>query len=116
MFGYEIEDCEITITGIKDRSTTLIEIPEFIEGYPVTKIDVGCFGDYMGTNIINNVKVENNFCVIRNKWIYYYGAIYKIIHQIGDDYYCDFTDFFGMYVYRNLYFIDNLRYCKNFKS
>jgi hypothetical protein len=41
-FEYKIENGEVTITGIKDETVESIEIPEFIEGYPVTNINNRC--------------------------------------------------------------------------
>lgn len=39
MFEYKIENGEVTITGIKDKTVESIIIPKEIDGYPVTNID-----------------------------------------------------------------------------
>ncbi len=38
IFGYTIENQEVTLKHLKDRTLTHVEIPSEIEGYPVTKI------------------------------------------------------------------------------
>ena len=40
MFKYEINDGEVTITGLDSSDYTHIDIPEFIDGYPVKRINI----------------------------------------------------------------------------
>ena len=40
MFKYKITDSEVTITGLDSSDYTHIDIPEFIDGYPVKRIDI----------------------------------------------------------------------------
>lgn len=109
-FEYEVIDGEVTITTIKDLSCGDITIPEFIYGYPVTNIRFdsliqvsqlcsinGVNITYIGLNMINNKFIYNRF-------------IYKINHQIGDDYtsYYNYSD-----NYR--YFIGDYKYDNNFR-
>lgn len=38
MFDYKIEDCKVIITRINDNTITSINIPRFIDSYPVAYI------------------------------------------------------------------------------
>ena len=38
MFDYKIENNEVTIIEVKDKSLMVIDIPEFIDGLPVTSL------------------------------------------------------------------------------
>jgi hypothetical protein len=65
-FEYIIENGEVTITGVKDKSLEYYIVPETIEDYPVTNINVNndqyfLYGDIM------------------------YKIYYKIYYKIGDD-------------------------------
>ena len=42
-FTYIIENNTVTITGYTDHGSTVVEVPETIDGYPVTKIGEGAF-------------------------------------------------------------------------
>lgn len=39
MFKCHVVDDEIVISGVNNRSVVSVEIPEFINGYPVTSIE-----------------------------------------------------------------------------
>ena len=130
MFEYIIENNEVTITGIIDKSLEHITIPETIEGYSVTKIDYSCLWfDYSLINInipssineldclllsrcvslryVNDMKIQIGVInMINNKFILWNKKIYVIKHQIGNDYYCD--------GYTNSHFISGKRYYDNF--
>ena len=64
-FYYEIIDGEVTITGHKDKSVKSIIIPEIIDGYPVTRIDLYAFSNFKELiriiipNQIINIGYEN---------------------------------------------------------
>lgn len=129
MFKYKIENNEVTIIGIRDKSLEHITIPETIEGYSVTKISYGClwfqnkliriniptsiqFLDYQqfygcdSLRYVNDVEIKVGINMINNKFILWNKKIYVIKHQIGNDYYCDgFT---------NSHFISGKRYYDNF--
>lgn len=49
VFEYSIENDEVTIEGVVDSFSGHAEIPETIEGYPVTKIGEFAFGSLKGT-------------------------------------------------------------------
>lgn len=106
-FEYVIENGEVTITGVKDKFIRSVEIPEFIEGYPVTGIAPYSFESciYL-TNIIihsgvtrisyyafqssygriyNNVKIIKNH-IINNKFIVGGCNFLTIVNQINNDY------------------------------
>lgn len=130
MFEYKIENNEVTIIEVKDKSLTVIDIPEFIDGYPVTKLShyFVRFCDLL-TNInipnsvnkipfftlsncnsliyINSIKLKEGVNIVNNKFIVRGKHSYKIIYQIGDDYHCD-----GSCDY---YIINESRYYINFK-
>ena len=128
-FGYDIENGEVTITRynndlveIINGKTTItryndspesIVIPETIDGYPVTKIDVYCFwfnknliSLYIPKSIkhiphialqgthslkyINNDMILNQNYLINNRFIFRDGLCYTITYQICSDYYCGF--------------------------
>lgn len=108
MFDYEIEDNEVTITGVKGASVKSIIIPEFIDGYPVTKINEYCFWftksldditipdsvfniDYNAFHCcdlynINGKQTKNCICIINDRFIYHNNNIIKIMHNISNDY------------------------------
>lgn len=119
MFYCIIKNGEVIITGIKDISATEIVIPETIDDYPVTRINVGSFTRDNPIDSINNIKVVNGFCVINNRWFYYYengfGDIHNIVYEVGGDYYCNFTDIFSVYKTPNTYLINKVLYHINFK-
>lgn len=125
-FEYRIVNNEIIITGYSDSSSTEINIPEFIDGLPVTGIgeqsfycvlyveslmipnsvvDIhwNIFSFNHEIKYINNNKVTGESHVINNRHIYCGGDIYDIIYQIGSDYYC------GADIHKR-YFIDGLIY------
>lgn len=135
-FVYEIENGEVIILDYKDKTVESIDIPEFIEGLPVTKISDWVFFDcdqllYItipksvinisysilfaceSLNRINNVEIINDYCIINNKFIYDCESISMIIHQISDDYYVSFSDSVDS---TENYYIEHLLYDKEFKS
>lgn len=112
-FSYEIIDGEVTITRYNDSSESIV-IPETIDGYPVTKIDLYCFW-YHNRNLIslyipksikhiphialqgthslkyiNNDMILNQNYLINNRFIFRDGLCYTITYQICSDYYCGF--------------------------
>lgn len=112
MFRYEINDGEALITGSDDESVTYIDIPEFINGYPVTDIQLIVFPGTTSINIpksvsyiyeccfiyasnlthINNNKLNDGFNFINDSFIYLapktIRLVYKIRFKICDDYVC----------------------------
>lgn len=109
MFKYKIENNEVTITGIIDKSLEHITIPETIEGYSVTKIDYSCLllSRCVSLRYVNDMKIQIGVInMINNKFILWNKKIYVIKHQIGNDYYCD--------GYTNSHFISGKRYYDNF--
>ena len=112
MFKYEINNGEVLITGSDDESVTYIDIPEFIDGYPVTGIQLIVFPGTTSINIpksvkyiyescfiyasnltyINNIKLNDGFNFINDSFIYLghksFGVVYKIKFKICDDYVC----------------------------
>ena len=131
MFKCHVIDDEIVISGVNNRNVVSVEIPEFINDYPVTRIESYsfCWCDNL-TNIvipnsvvnidedtfaydsklkfINNIEIKNRFCVINNRHIWYNTDIFKIKHQIGGDY-CAYNDYIGL-----RYFIGNKKYNEYF--
>lgn len=126
MFRYIIENNEVTITDIIDRSITEITIPKTINGLPVTKIyyntlwynrelsniviptSINTLPYYVFVNSpslthINNIELKYNKPIIHNnKFIICGKKSYKIIYQINNDYHCN-----GLYDH---YFINEKRY------
>ena len=61
-FNYKIENNEVIITGYNGKHGKSIEIPEFIEGSPVTKLFYWCFDEQSSIEEIiipNSVKYIN---------------------------------------------------------
>lgn len=125
-FKYRIVNNEVIITGLIDDFVKEINIPELIDGLPVTGIgeqsfycvlyveslmipnsvvDIhwNIFSFNHEIKYINNNKVTGESHVINNRHIYCGGDIYDIIYQIGSDYYC------GAGINKR-YFIDGLVY------
>lgn len=128
---YQIFNDEIIIRGVIDKSATQINIPEYIEGYPVTEICTYAFRlcrnledinipdsivnishnilyEHFYLKYINGHRIKNGFCLINNRFMYWKSYIYMIRYQICGDYICDFTE--GEY----RYFIDKKRYYRDF--
>ena len=93
MFYYEIDDGEAYIFAINDNSVTSVEIPEFIDDYPVTKISQFTFEYCFNLEYINGIKLKEGVNIINNKFIYHERRIYTIKYQICDDY-CDDDELF----------------------
>lgn len=132
MFEYKIENNEVTIIETMDKSLTVIDIPEFIEGYPVTNIGefafCRCFSlydikipksvnnidfhalYYFNSQYINGEKIVGSVNIINNKFIYRNRLVRKIIYQIGADHCCSNNN--SSYI---LYLINCDLYTKNFK-
>lgn len=131
-FKYRIVNNEVIITGYSDLSSTEINIPEFIDGLPVTCIDEHAFHGVLHVeylilpnsivdihwnifsydhkiSYINDNKVSGYIHVINNRYIYYRGGINYIIYQIGGEYYCSVGD-------NKRYFINGLRYWVDFNK
>lgn len=129
---YIIENGEVIITNIGDDNSVLIDIPEFIEGYPVTKIvqDTRCgFFSLRYLNIpksinnvdpyvftytpnltyINNVKLED-MVIINNNFIYSHQLLYKIKYEICGEY--TSYNYYGDI----RYFLEKYRYIENFRQ
>lgn len=133
MFKYEIIDGEVAITGYKDKTVTHIDIPEFIDGYPVISITNGGFyncGELVSVNIpnsvvrigsesfftclslksINNIDLVFGINFIGDKFIYQntflFSIIYGVSSQICSDYVCCILDKSNRYSYKNSYYID----------
>lgn len=63
-FLYEIDNNEVTITGIKTNYPSSIILPDAIEGYPVTKIGYAAFkySDIVNLTIPDSVTELDRFC------------------------------------------------------
>lgn len=131
MFDYKIENNEVTIIEVKDKSLTVIDIPEFIDGLPVTSLSdttfCRCFSlydikipksinnidfhalYYFKSQYINGEKIIDSLNIINDKFIYRNRLVRKIIYQIGVDY-CSINN--SSYI---LYLINCDLYTKNFK-
>jgi hypothetical protein len=132
-FEYKIENGEVTIVGYSNVLATEINIPKTIDGYPVTNIsDSAFYGlelliyltipksiNFISYNAlfgcaflnrINDIEIINGFCIINDRFIFDYETIYRIKHQIGDDY-CVFNCYRDGY----MYFLDNEKYGEYFK-
>lgn len=90
---YFIRNGEVTITGFRDDGCESLNVPEFIEGYPVTDIKHLSLGISSRLKYINGVRIEPGVNIINNKFILFYKPkcvydkfIYKIKYKIGDDY------------------------------
>ena len=108
-FEYEVIDGEVTIKWLMDRSVTSINIPEFIDGYPVTKILSNALGT-TSLSEVNGSDICGNPLIINNKFILYSCFTYKISYNIGYDY---ISSFGVNWNYR--YFIGDVLYDINFK-
>lgn len=109
MFEYGINNGEVTITGYKDKTAQSIEFPEFIEGYPVTKICGNSFFmchnlisisipksvKEMSANIflwvntlkyINDIEIDDYLKIIDDRFIYYFTSMLTIKYVINNDY------------------------------
>ena len=107
-FEYEVIDGEVTIRWLKDRSVTSIDIPEFIDGYPATKISHYAL-DCRFLLKVNGYDIIDNPLIINNKFILYRGITYKIKHNIGNNYIAYFIKSCN-----HRYFIDDILYGINF--
>lgn len=92
-FKYRIIDSEIIITGINDKSVTSIIIPEFIDGYLVTRISTHAF--YKNT-LLNNIDLPNTIINIGDYAFAYCKSLTNIkipdsVKHIGEHafYYCE---------------------------
>lgn len=74
-FKYEIIDCEVIITGIKDKTTTNILIPSEINGYPVVWIGSGAF---YGSTSIKYVSIPNSVIAIYESAFYNCSALKSV--------------------------------------
>ena len=108
-FEYEVIDGEVTIKWLMDRSVTSINIPEFIDGYPVTKISHYAL-DCRFLLKVNGSDICGNPLIINNKFILYRCFTYKISYNIGNDY---ISSFCVNWNYR--YFIGDVLCDINFK-
>lgn len=130
-FEYIIKNDEVTITGYKDESVTSLIIPEYIEGLLVTKIgnlafyrcfklrevftpnsivdiNANSFINCTSLKSINNILICNDFCTINDRFILHNTVIYKIMYQVGVDYYCESNNC-------SRYFIGSDKFYYNFK-
>lgn len=106
-FEYVIENGEVIITGVEDKFIKSIEIPEFIDGLPVTTIGHKAFYDCSSLSmiiipttinkifytsfdnlygvIVNNIKISS-YHIINNKFIVGAYNFLTIYNQINHDY------------------------------
>ena len=110
MLRCRIENNEVTITGVKYNSIKYIEIPKFIDGYPVTEIDPDCFYRVKIMNI-NGKYIIDGVNLINDNFIYYnkggcdgYKLIFKIKYQISDDYTTMYGDDYCCYFIENNFY------------
>lgn len=102
MFYYEIDDGEAYIFTINDNSVTSVEIPEFINDYPVAYTSQFTFEYCFNLEYINGVKIKEGFNIINNRYILiindemvkrhltmFNRLFHKILFSIGDDYIYD---------------------------
>lgn len=115
MFRYEINNGEVLIIDLDRSDHTHIDIPEFINSYPVTGVQFillnlvsinipksvkyiyeSCFIYASNLTYINNIKLNDGFNLINDSFIYLspktFGIVYKIKFKIYDDYVCIFRD------------------------
>lgn len=109
-FEYEVIDDEVTIKYLKDRSVTSIDIPEFIDGYPVTNINHYALDGQFLSNV-NGYDICDNPLIINNKFILECKVVYKITYNIGNEFTSSYVDRWN---YR--YFMDNILYHTHFKA
>ena len=90
---YVITNNEVTITALCDTEDYSIDVPEFIEDYPVTDIKHLSVGLSSRLKYVNGIRIEPGVNIINNKFILFYRPeyefdklIYKIKYKIGDDY------------------------------
>ena len=57
MFKCHVIDDEIVISGVDNRNVVSVEIPEFINGYPVTSIESHSF---CWCDNLTNLKIPNS--------------------------------------------------------
>lgn len=111
MFRYEINDGEALINDFTDKLVTHIDVPEFIDGYPVTGVQFilfnlvsinipksvkyiygSCFIYASNLTHINNNKLNDGFNLINDSFIFLghknFKIVYKIKFKICDDYVC----------------------------
>lgn len=99
MFYYEIDDGEAYIFAINDNSVTSVEIPEFIDDFPVTKISQFTFEYCFNLEYINGIKLKEGVNIINNRYVLiindemfkryltmFNRLFHKIAFSIGDDY------------------------------
>lgn len=138
MFKYKITDSEVTITGLDSSDYTHIDIPEFIDGYPVKRIDIKPYRslfiytlselisfnfhqsvDYINPELFvrsNKLRLINNDVVkygliMNNKFILTASTIgFIVIKRIIYSICDDYYYFYG----DNEYFIDGLGCNENF--
>ena len=132
-FKYKIDNGEVTITGIKNwyAYPTIIDIPELIDGYPVTTLGNNAFISAFVTHLnlpksingigyftfsdcekltyINNIRVKYGVNVINDRFIYYDKGVSKIYYQISDDYCCNPPSGDKLYYFINNKFYYNLQ-------
>ena len=96
---YHIEGDYVIITNIKDFSSTSIRLPKAINGCEVLDIDthLKTFGPL---EYINGEKVRNDMHLINNRFIYKGNRIYRIVYQIGNDYY---VSYYLRYFHESIY-------------
>lgn len=155
MFEYEIIDGEVTITGINgfigsqplarydgDRLVTYCDdnfiksltIPEFIDGFPVTKIDEWAFAPckslvyisipnsvisisnttlYTSNTLskINDIEIIDRFCKIHDRFIYTNKYVLKIVFNILDGYIVKIDCLQGSSMYDKLFIFINNELC-----
>lgn len=130
-FEYNIVDNEVIITGLIDDFVKEINIPEFIDGYPVTSIGDGAFltnfhlkritipnsvnnvgyavfGIYQELEYINNIITSNyhNNVIVNNKLIFWENNLFVILFEISGDYCCKIGEGLRYFIYDNVYLIN----------
>lgn len=102
MLEYKINDAQVLITGFSDKPITHIDIPEFIDGHPVTGIQLVLFPHIIAINIpksvkyiyescfiyahqltyINNIKLNTGVNLINDNFIYFISSSHTIIYKV----------------------------------
>lgn len=110
---YVISNGEATITALCDSGDYSIDVPEFIEGYPVTDIKHLSLGLSYRLKYVNGIRIEPGVNIINNKFILLYMPRYmfdkfmfKIKYKICDDYIGCYDDYkTSRFMYNNIYLL-----------
>ena len=109
-FEYRIENNEVIITGHIYNLVTEINIPDYIEGYRITDIEITSQNNCQSLTKINNID-NNNFGIniINDRFIFHRlilpdsRSFFPIIYAIGDNYVVKSNGKFYYFINNELY-------------